>query len=326
MKRIYNIWISIQYPKAKGNFVLKRYEKTNLYIAKTIDNNFGFFIADIPNKLTKNYENLEIEKYAELKTDNNTICDVLSVIAKNSIDSNEFAKTFDACFEDFKEKKLFNIDDVKDILKKISEFTKYTPNPNYEEVVGLWGELYLINKFLQNISSNTDAFEIIRSWEGPHGKTVIDFNIKQKRTQIEVKTTAKQQKRVHHFFSINQVTCQNGYDAGFLATLKINEDKSYGQTCYDLVSKIKTSSYFDKNLITLFNEKLEFKGEKYFNNTKLAFVLSDLSFCDFNKVPQPRLDKYVLDASWDSDLTEIEDVFLNKEQRKELIKIFKSIS
>ena len=326
MKRIYNIWINIHCPKEIGNFVLKRYENTNLYVAKTIDNNFGFFVTDIPNRLTKNYDNLEIEKFVELKTDNNTINDVLSVVTKNSIDSNEFAKTFDACFEDFKTKKLFNIDDVKQILKKINEFTKYTPNPNYEEVVGLWGELFLIKKFLENAMSNNSAYEIINSWEGPKGKTIIDFNIRDKRTQVEVKTTAKQLKRVHHFFSINQLMCQNGYDSGFLATLKINEDKSYGQTCYDLVSKIKNSIYFDKNLTILFNEKLELKGEKYFNDKKWAFVLSDLSFCKFSDVPKPKLERFVLDASWDSDLSECEDIFLNEEKSQELIKIFKMTS
>ena len=332
MNSIHKIWEELGRPKKKNGYSIRRFNETNLFIAKTIDDRFVVLVEDIPNLIHKSYENLEIENIHELITnDKKKINRILSIKTGkhelggkdyNSVNPIEFARTFDACFDkNLRTKKLLDIDDIKEILKKIQEFTKAVPNPSFEEIVGLWGELYFIEKLLLNCSSSENVEKIIEGWEGVNGKTIIDFNFKDKKTQVEIKTTSGFE-RIHHFLSISQLQCQKNFNNGFLASIKIKEDKKNGMSCKDLVSNIENHKLFNKNLKRLFEMKLEFKGEKYYKNETYYFIFSDMSFMNFEDVPKPKINQFILDVSWEANLSALESKFLNKDKNEQIIKLF----
>lgn len=326
MNSVHKIWEELKRPKKKEGYSIRRFDDTNLYIAKTIDDRFVVLVENIPNLIHKSYENIEIENIKQLITkDKKKMSRILSIkTGKYNLEGKtyhkvspvEFARTFDACFDKkLRTKKLLDIDNIKEILKKIQDFTKAVPSPGFEEIVGLWGELYFIEKLLFNCSSPIKAKKIIEGWEGVNGKTIIDFNFRDKKTQFEIKTTAGSE-RIHHFLSINQLQCQKSFNNGFLTSIKIKEDKKNGTSCKGLVSTIESNKLLDNNLKTLFKIKLEFKGEKYYKNEKYCFVLSDMSFINFEDVPKPKIDEFIIDVSWEANLTAFESKFINNNQNK----------
>lgn len=332
MNSVHKIWQELEKPKKKNGYSIRRFNDTNLFIAKTIDDRFVVLVEGIPNLIHKSYENLEIENINELITnDRKKLNRILSIKTGkhnlgskvyNKVNPGEFAKTFDACFDKkLRAKKLLDIDDIKEILKKIQEFTNALPGPSFEEIVGLWGELYFIEKLLHNCSSSENAKKIIEGWEGVNGKTIIDFNFKDKKTQVEIKTTSGFE-RVHHFLSINQLQCQKNFNNGFLASIKIKQDKKNGISCKDLVSIVENHKLFDNNLKRLFELKLEFKGEKYYKNENYCFIFLDMSFMNFKDVPKPKIDKFIIDVSWEANLSALESKFLDKDKNKQILKLF----
>lgn len=332
MNSVHKIWEELKRPKKKEGYSIRRFGKTNLYIAKTIDYRFVVLVEDIPNVMRKSYKNLEIENIKQLITkDKKKMSRILSIkTGKYELEGKtydkvspvEFARTFDACFDkELRIKQLLDIDDVKEILKKIQDFTKTVPNPAFEEIVGLWGELCFIEKLLLSCSSSENAKKIIEGWEGVNGKTIIDFNFKDKKTQVEIKTTAGLE-RVHHFLSLKQLQCSSGFENGYLASIKIKEDKKNGASCKHLVSKIENNPLFNNHLKNLFKIKLEFKGEKYYKNEKHCFVLSDMSFMSFEDVPKPKIDEFITEVSWGVNLITLESNFLNNDQDNNILKLY----
>ena len=68
MNSVHKIWEELKRPKKKEGYSIRRFGKTNLYIAKTIDDRFVVLVEDIPNVIRKSYKNLEIENIKQLIT------------------------------------------------------------------------------------------------------------------------------------------------------------------------------------------------------------------------------------------------------------------
>lgn len=297
--KILKSWEELALPNP-GSKMMFKYLNTNLWIFKTPDNTFGFLISGTIGQLKNNYKNIitswqenVFDKKNKIKLEN-----CLLIEASKNVDSRLFRTNISSLFEIIDENYLFKINEIEDLLRKIEEIT-LKESDTYNEVIGVWGELYLINELLKHTSNANDKIEIIESWESVESRSIIDLNIKSKKTKIEVKTTTKSI-RIHHFNSLGQVA-KDSSQKGFLASLCIIPDDN-GLSCLDLVK------YIEKNIpihhLTMVDEKLRIRGEVCRNN-KFHFSLTPsktLEFFDFDEVPKPTIEDGVGKITWEATL------------------------
>ena len=192
-------------------------------------------------------------------------------------------------------KKTYTVGDFKKALDKIEAMIK-KPKYNKNEIIGVWGEFFVINELINNFSSNKKREEIIKGWESPEGRTMIDIKLCESLINIEVKTTT-QDSRVHHISSINQLIPNENYN-GYLASLCINEGR--GSTCNDL--KLKILDSLNSNQKKIFNERILIRGKDLCNDIKYIFEINSLKevrYFKFLDVPKPDDKEYMINIKWD---------------------------
>ena len=298
-KGIYNSWKEITLPKQNGGFEVFQYLKSNLWVLKNSNGGFGFLITDTISKLDSDYKNIVSDWKKNLKNKNGQILKRCLIIeAKDNIDSKLFCSAISSLFEIKDKNYLFKINEIEEALRKIEEIT-LKESDAYNEVIGVWGELYLINELLKHTSNAIDKIEIIDSWESVESRSIIDLNIKSKKTKIEVKTTTESI-RIHHFNGLGQVSKVSS-QKGFLASLCIIPDDN-GLSCLDLVK------YIEKNIPihyhTIVDKKLRIRGE-FCRNNKFHFSLTpskNLEFFDFDEVPKPTIEDGIGKITWEATL------------------------
>jgi hypothetical protein len=296
---IFNSWQRIPKPKQNGNFEIFQYLKTNLWVLKNSNGGFGFLITDTISQLSLEYKNIHSHWKRSLKNNNGQILNLCLIIESNDlIDSKLFCSAISSLFEIKDKNYLFKINEIEEALRKIEEIT-LKESDAYNEVIGVWGELYLINELLKHTSNANNKIEIIESWESAESRSVIDLNIKSKKTKIEVKTTTESI-RIHHFNGLGQVTTDSS-QKGFLASLCIIPDDN-GLSCLDLVKYIEDN--IPSHYLTIVDKKLRIRGEVCRNN-KFHFSLTPhktLEFFDFDEVPKPTIEDGVGKITWEATL------------------------
>lgn len=114
---------------------------------------------------------------------------------------------------------------VSQLLAKWEQLLRSTHRLSRDEVIGLWGELWLLNEL-------PDREYGILAWRGPSGETV-DFvggGI-----GVECKTSMK---RLVHYVSQDQLVRPLGDLNVYLLSLWVGEDAIAGETIADLVERI----------------------------------------------------------------------------------------
>ena len=305
---ILEAWNNLNIPRP-GKRMMFQFANTNLWILKTSKNKFGFLISDTMGILKYNYKNIYTEWKESITNYENNIklkkC--LVIESKENIDSRLFCSAISSLFENQKINHLFGIDEIENALRKIEEITLKEAD-EFNEVVGVWGELFLMNELIKITISEKSKLEIIESWEGVETRSIIDFNFKSRKTKIEVKTTTEPI-RIHHLNGLDQVSIESNYK-GFLASFCINPDDE-GITCNDLVNNIKKN--IPKIYLSVFENKLTIRGHVCYN-TKHQFVINsskELQFFDFNRVPKPIIEDGVGKIEWDAVLENKEFLDIN---------------
>jgi hypothetical protein len=292
---IYSTWKKVPTPIKKGNYELFQYLNTNLWVLKNSVGGFGFLITDTISKLGSDYKNIVSEWKSKLKNkDGQTLNRCLIIESKENIDSKLFCSAISSLFEIQDKYHSFNVHEIEDALIKIEEIT-IKETDEFNKVIGVWGEIYLLNELIKFTNNEKDKLEIIESWEGVETRTKIDFNLKSKSTKIEVKTTTESI-RVHHFNGLEQVSKGPNYK-GFLASFCINQDDA-GVSCNDLVNEIKRN--ISKIYLPVFESKLIIRGKECCN-TKYTFTINsskNLEFFDFSQVPKPIIEDGVGKIQW----------------------------
>jgi hypothetical protein len=308
-KDIYSTWKKSPIPTQKGSFELFQYLNTNLWILKNSFGGFGFLITDTISKLESDYKNIVSEWKTKLKnTEGQTLNRCLIIESKENIDSKLFCSAISSLFEVQDKYHLFKIHEIEDALKKIEEIT-LKEREEFNEVVGVWGEIFLINELIKITKNEKDKLEIIESWEGVETRTKIDFNIKSKKTKIEVKTTTESI-RFHHFNGLDQVSKGLAWK-GYLASFCIITDEG-GLSCSDLVNSIKEN--IPIAFLPYFDSKIKLRGISC-NNTKQKFIINSskkMEFFDFSQVPKPTIEEGVGKIEWDAVLENKEFLDINE--------------
>ena len=309
-------WDKMTRPKPGAKMMLQ-YLSTNLWIFKTSDNMFGFLISGTIGQLKNNYKNIVaswqphfIDKINKIKLEN-----CLVIEASKNIDSKLFCTNISSLFEIQDKNHLFKVNEIEEALRKIEEIT-LKESDEFNQVVGVWGELYLINELIKITRSEKSKLEIIESWEGVESRSKIDFNFKSIKTKIEVKTTTESI-RIHHLNGLEQVSKGTNYN-GYLASFCINPD-DVGVTCNDLVNDIKKN--IPKIYLPVFESKLIIRGNVC-HNSKYQFTINsskEMEFFDFSQVPKPDIEDGIGKIEWDAILENRR--YLNKNEKNSLLNI-----
>lgn len=298
---IYSLWMGLD--SNKDSYNLRQLNKTNLWIFRNQYNQFGFLITDTLGTLSSTYRNIQVE-WKSLLEDikrKNKLKHCLVINSNNNIDSVLFCSVFSSIFDNFEYNHQFKISEIEIALNKIEQIT-IKEHYEFFEIVGVWGELYLLNQII-SISKNPNLLcNILYGWEGISSRNIIDFNFTSKKIKIEVKTTTDKN-RIHHFHNISQLVNESGYE-GYLASLCILINES-GISNNEFVESIYKK--LPKNLSLLFEQKLKLRGEVCYND-KFKFQLNDLKqleFYEFQSVPKPVLVQDIIDIEWNSSLENI---------------------
>jgi hypothetical protein len=301
-------WDKMTLPKPGAKMMLQYYS-TNLWIFKTSDKKFGFLISGTIGQLKYNYKNILTSWQPHFIDNKNNIKleNCLVIEASKNIDSKLFCTNISSLFEIQDKNHLFKVHEIEEALRKIEDIT-LKQSDEFNQVIGVWGELYLINEFIKITKSEEGKLELIESWEGVETRSKIDFNFKSRKTKIEVKTTIEPI-RIHHLNGLDQVSVGPNFK-GFLASFCINPDDE-GITCNDLVNNIKRN--IPKAYLSVFESKLTIRGNVCYN-TKYQFVINsskELQFFDFDRVPKPMIEDGVGKIQWDAVLENKQFIDLN---------------
>jgi len=292
---IYENWNKMPTPGGVGKYQLLQFQQTNLWVLKNFEKGFGFLITDTFEKLKeKTYKNLKSQWKSKLSGENGVILNHCLIIeASNKINSELFCSSISLLFNDNTKNKVFSTAEILQALNKLEEITKKRES-DLNEIIGVWGELYLINELLKRAKNEFDKKNIIESWEGADSRSEIDFNFIKPKLKIEVKTTTESIRK-HHFNSLGQLEITNG--AGFLASFCIKYD-DFGKSCKSICESI--NNLLPKILLTVFEKKIKIRGEYCLNNI-VNFSISEskgLEFFNFQNVPKPIPSKGVIDIEW----------------------------
>lgn len=163
---IYNTWEKISKPKQKGSFEIFQHLNTNLWILKNHIGSFGFLLTDTLSLLNSDYKNITSDWKKTLKNKEGRILNRCLIIESAiNIDSKLFCNSLSTLLQIKDKNKFFTIVDIEEVLRKIEEIT-LKENDEFNEVVGVWGELYLINELITNTNIEGVKQNIIESWEG----------------------------------------------------------------------------------------------------------------------------------------------------------------
>jgi len=316
---IFRLWKKLQLPSS-SNIRMFQYLKTNLWIFKTSNNLFGFLITDTFSTLKSEYKNIKSDWKPKITNSesNEKLNNCLIIESGENIDSKLFCTTISSLFEPRVHSKYFDIYEIEEALEKIEEITLKVSD-EFNEVIGVWGEIYLINLIIGLTKKEVGKIELLESWEGVENRTKIDFNIKSKKAKLEVKTTI-QSIRIHDFNGVDQVTKTANW-TGHLASFCIMPDEA-GLTCFDLYLTLKNK--ISHTCLNILDNKIRIRGKACVNN-KYKFVINPektLEFYDFDQIPKPKIVPGIGRISWEailenkSSLTQIEKTSLLKLMNK----------
>jgi hypothetical protein len=303
------IFKKIKHAKVKNNedYFFVEIARTNLLLAKNKENKVGFIIYN-DKKINENrfyLENFSYKFISQLqspkKSKNFNNC---SIIFANQLIEDEFFVSIMVSL--FSQEEIMKVT-TELLLKKIDEVIKifnYSAT-NKEELIGLWGELFLINHLiLINKSDSSIINEIIDGWEGENTRANIDFKFKDLKVAFEVKTT-KSIKRIHHINGFEQINIPNGINKYYFISFTVNENGN--KSCFDLYSSILKNANTIGNR-KLFENKCYLRGIKLCLNKNYKLNLSctiDNSIYDVNDIPRPKQTDGVLDLRWSVDFNRL---------------------
>lgn len=309
-------WEQAKVPNT-NNLTLINYPKSNLWILKTHDKRFGFLIVGTLGQIKDNYKNLEIKWIPNLYDNSGKKLENCLVItgAKN-IDSYLFCSAINSLFKTVKDEKVFSVKEIKAALNEIDKITRKEID-ELNEVIGAWGELYLLKEMIICTKDDINKYELLSSWEGVDDRTKIDFNISSKKIKIEVKTTTSEN-RLHYFNGLGQVIKGKDWD-GYLASFCIAVDES-GHTCFNLIRLLRAN--LNPDALSLLEEKLKIRGKVCMNNEIRIIINTDknLELFDFKNVPKPSIEPGVGRIEWEADLEN--QSHLSETEKMKIIRMF----
>lgn len=110
---------------------------------------------------------------------------------------------------------------------------------NYEKMLGLWGELSVLERLISHCESEKQEIDCLRAWQS-NGIHCQDYCFKVASSAFDVKTTARNQ-RTHSISSIDQVAEREQTSSYLYSIVLRSVGEAEGWTVMDLINRIKNS-------------------------------------------------------------------------------------
>ena len=304
------IWSDMSLPPDEISTTIRPVSGTNAYLAKSYDGSMGLFLRDVTDELSKRrYEHLEITMHAkkEVPLPNrppSILRNVLFLRADHEIKSPTLSLILEGLY-DQEPSGQFTASDMITVLDEVEELLRRPKAlPTKEEVVGAWGELYILRLLLQNTQNAIIQRNILTGWEGEI-REKLDFRFLYAMQALEVKTTMSS-KRNHHLHGTEQVTIPSGFEYGTLASLSVETGQGY--TCESLLNSIESIAIGTidqkKKFLELLEKKVLIRGVACSDNRfSFDLMIDGLRFFDFSQVPSPSEVEGVTPIEWLRDLS-----------------------
>ena len=164
--------------------------------------------------------------------------DCLNLNASNSLDPIMLSLVMEHLLKS-SEKRNFTAEDLSDTIDEAIKLTKRSKRPpTMEEIVGAWGELYLLLQLVSECSDHDKQLKVIGGWEGseeadnrPHHPRT---SIGNRSEDVPGRGPCTSHQR------LQPDNDSNGLQVRLLASLSVVENDE-GLTCSSLVSSIRSS-------------------------------------------------------------------------------------
>lgn len=277
-------WEALPLPVGKDVYSAAKIESTNCWLFKTEEKGLGLLMVGVNEPV--NLPNLKyfqflflFEKVLALPGSEHRLNRCLEIHLDNSCDAELLTLVFNRMHE-LEPMGHFSSELMITILQQMMQLVSLQKlPPSKEEVIGVWGELHVLERLLKGAGNPSDALRRIIGWEtvGP-SRDIIDFRVLDVASglAIEVKTTVGN--RLHHIGGVNQITIPEGYEEGFIASVRVREvSPAAGRNCKqvvdDLLSNLLGTSNQIKSQRFALLQKINERGhecldERYFFTTE----------------------------------------------------------
>jgi len=311
------LWGQMSRP-AKGRQTIRPVAGTdNVLLSKDSDGTFGIVLHGVKDDFRNpNLANLEFKSDPAM---NQTIAgqtrrltDCLNLRASNSLDPVMLSLVMEHLLKS-SDKRNFTAEDLSETIDEVIKLTKRSSRPpTKEEIVGAWGEIYLLLQLVSECSDHDKQVKVIGGWEGVR-RQIIDFTIPDLALAIEVKTCSDGV-RAHHIRGYNQITIPTGCQTGLLASLSV-VDNDEGLTCSSLVSSIRSSLLGSREerdkANSLLDQRLLIRGPECNDDVVFLWLEDDSepyrSF-HFRDVPRPPMEDHVSEVEWVAELAQAREL------------------
>ncbi len=305
-------WRALQSPPDAATLAGTPVPRSNAWVFKTHEGGFGLLLAGVdPPRATPPLRNIEVsykpEKLVRQGKKASSLLNCLEVHLSPDCDADTLASIVDRLGE--KEPSgSYSTKTLIDIIRDVIEVVRPPPSPpGLDEVVGVWGELYLLKTLISRTTRSERQTQILSGWESQRmARDIIDFRFQHAGFAIEVKTSTGE--RVHHIRGFEQVTVPDGFSMGYLASLLVSRSSERaGMTCSELIREVRMRSIGSAaekaTFGRLLDDKVESRGHEARDET-YSFHPAEhaVSFFSLADVPRPIPAASVSEIQWTSDL------------------------
>jgi hypothetical protein len=181
-----------------------------------------------------------------------------------------------------------------------------------EEQIGLFGELFFINKCLQNTEKYLD---VVNSWVGSEGESK-DFQLG--KWGVEVKTSAGRSNEKINISNEQQLDT-SGFEKLFLYHLSLYSKQEDGETLNEIIGSISTILTTDFNALNRFKNKLLLAG--YFNQhsylyEKIGYLFKEENFYEvkdeFPRIQEKDIKTAITDVKYKISLSQCSEFLITE--------------
>ena len=310
-RQFLDLWGKMKTPE-EGRLTTKPIKDTNVLISKGSDGTFGIVIHGVSDEfrnprlvnlsfstsprmmLTKGGSTVEVTNCLILNASKELDPVMLSLVMEHLLKSSDRTE--------------FSARDLSETIYEVMLMARRERSPpSREEIVGAWGELYLLMTLVAECRDHYTQMAVIGGWEGEGHREKIDFRFPDAGLAIEAKTCADGL-RIHHIGGEDQLTPPTGCEAGFIASMSV-EESDHGRTCAGLVDGILGSlvgSAEDRRVAgKLLSSRVETRGDECHDDVLFLWLEEDdvpFRLYSFADVPRPVWDDSVSEVEWTADL------------------------